>query len=336
MTQLAYLQVLQGTKFKAEVNRNDTTVVSGNVQRGMIYDSTGKVLVGNSAHQAITYTKSVNELSSDIYQTATSLGKYVKVPTDSLTDRQLADYYLANNDNLKDVLAKIPNSAQYSSDARYDKALEYVQSHNLHFTTAEKNAAEIYAKMSGAYQLSTINIKNSGVTSGEIARVGEHLSELQGINIGTSWSRNYPDGQSIQGLTGTVSTEKAGLPADEVNQLLAKGYSRNDQVGQSYLEQKYEPVLSGSKSQTQVYLNSQNKITKEVKKYGGQKGDNLQLTINANFQKKLSALVKSAEEGAGGYSTGTYAVVMNPKNGAIYGMAGVDRNPETQKSQVTI
>ncbi|AQW21978.1 penicillin-binding protein [Lentilactobacillus curieae] len=331
LTRLGYLQVVNGAKMKAEANRSDTTVVSANTQRGMIYDSTGQVLVGNSAHQAITYTKGVNALSTDMYATAKKLAQFVKVQTGTLTERQLADYYLANNDNLKKVLEQIPNSAQYNDDAKYNKALAYVQSHKINFTASDKNAAEIFAKMSGAYQLSTVNIKDSGVTNTEIAQVGEHLSELEGVNIGTSWSRNYPVGQSIQGLTGTVSTEKAGLPSDRVNELLAQGYSRNDQVGQSYLEQKYEPVLRGSKSQTQVYLNSQNEITKEVKKYGGQKGDNLQLTINANFQKKLSSLVKSAEQGAGGYSTGTYAVVMNPNNGAIYGMAGVDRNPKTQK-----
>ncbi len=59
LTQLAYLQVMYGSKFKAEVNRSDTSVVSGNVQRGMIFDSTGQVLVGNSAHQAIVYTKAL-------------------------------------------------------------------------------------------------------------------------------------------------------------------------------------------------------------------------------------------------------------------------------------
>ncbi|WP_283678240.1 penicillin-binding protein 2 [Lentilactobacillus sp. Marseille-Q4993] len=331
VVQLAYLQVLYGSKFKAEVNRSDSSVVSANVQRGMIYDSDGKVLVGNSAHPAITYTKSVNALSSDIYDTATKLAKYVSISTRTLTKGQLAEYYLSNTNNLSNVLKKIPNASSYSSDARYQKALDYVQSHSVNFSRQTKNAAAIFEKMAGAYQLSTVNIKDDGVTQREIAAVGEHLADLSGINVGTSWRRNYPDGESIQNIAGTVSNEKTGLPSDRVNELLAEGYSRNDSVGQSYLEQEYEPVLRGTKSQTQVFLNSDNEITKEVKKYGGQKGDNLQLTINAKFQKKLQSLVTSAEKGAGGYSTGTYAVVMNPNNGEIIGMAGVNRDPETQK-----
>ena len=332
LTQLAYLQVMYGSKFKAEVNRSDTSVVNGNVQRGMIFDSTGHVLVGNSAHQAIIYTKGVNVLSSDMYKTANRLAQYVTVPTGSLTKRQLADYYLADASNLAKVEKTISGIQDYSADAKYDKAVTKVEGcPNSTFSAATKNAATIFAKMSGAYQLSTVNIKDDKVSTREVAMVGEHLADMPGVNVGTSWSRNYPNGQSIQGITGTVSNEKSGLPSDRVNELLAQGYSRNDSVGQSYLERQYEPVLRGTKSQTQIVLNSDNQIKKEIKKYGGQKGDNLQLTINAKFQKQLQSLVHSAESSAGGNSTGTYAVVMNPNNGAIIGMAGVDRNPKTSK-----
>lgn len=337
LAQLVYLQVVNGTKYKAEVDKSDTTTMTGNVQRGMIYDSEGKVLVGNKAHQAITYTKGVNELSSKIYKTANTLSQYVKVSTSSLTKRQKADYYLADENNLKNTLAQLKGIKNYSADARYDKALEYVEnSDNIKFTKKMKNAATIFAKMSGAYQLSTTYIKDTGVTQSELAQVGEHLSEMPGVNVGTSWSRDYPNGKSIQNIAGTVSNEKTGLPSGSVNQLLAQGYSRNDSVGQTFLEKQYETVLSGSKSQTDVKLNSDNQITKQIKKYGGQKGDNLQLTINSKFQKDLQSDVKAAEASAGGYSTGTYAVVMNPKNGAIIGLGGVDRNPSTSKMTTNV
>ncbi|MBA1395376.1 penicillin-binding protein 2, partial [Lactobacillus sp. XV13L] len=37
--QLAYLQLLNGSKFQAEVERSDKTIIAGNVPRGLIYDS---------------------------------------------------------------------------------------------------------------------------------------------------------------------------------------------------------------------------------------------------------------------------------------------------------
>ena len=39
---LFYLQVLNGTSYKALVKQSDTTTETNNVQRGMIYDSTGR------------------------------------------------------------------------------------------------------------------------------------------------------------------------------------------------------------------------------------------------------------------------------------------------------
>ncbi|WP_407887682.1 peptidoglycan D,D-transpeptidase FtsI family protein [Levilactobacillus sp. N40-8-2] len=331
--QLAYLQVMYGSKFKAEVNSTDTTIETTNVQRGMVYDSTGKVLVGNKAHQAISYTKGVNVLSTSMYDIANKLGNYLTVSTSTLTPRQSIDYYLTDQNRLKAVESKLSGTKGLSTTALYNKALAYLENDSsFKLTKTQKNAAAIFAKMSGAYALSTTYIKDSGVSSQEIAQIGEHLSEMPGVQVGTSWSRNYPNGKSMNSIIGTVSSEKTGLPSDTVNELLAQGYSRNDSVGQSYLEQEYESVLRGTKAEKQVEVAGNNTVTKEVKKYGGQKGDNLQLTINSKFQSQLQSLVKSAEAGAGGNSTGTYAVVMNPNTGGVIGMAGVDRNPSTGKT----
>jgi len=331
--QLAYLQVMYGSKFKAEVNSTDTTIETTNVQRGMVYDSTGKVLVGNKAHQAISYTKGVNVLSTSMYDIANKLGNYLTVSTSSLTPRQSIDYYLTDQKRLKAVESKLSGTKGLSATALYNKALNYLENDSsFKLTETQKNAAAIFAKMSGAYALSTTYIKDSGVSSREIAEIGEHLSDMPGVQVGTSWSRNYPNGKSMNSIIGTVSSEKTGLPSDRVNELLAQGYSRNDSVGQSYLEQEYESVLRGTKAEKQVEVAGNNTVTKEVKKYGGQKGDNLQLTINSKFQSQLQSFVKSAEAGAGGNSTGTSAVVMNPNTGGVIGMAGVDRDPSTGKT----
>lgn len=330
---LFYLQVLNGTSFKAEVKRSDTSIQTNNVQRGMIYDSQGNVLVGNQTHQAITYTKGANVTNTQLYQIANRLGRYVSVSNKNsrLTDRNEEDYYLADKERLKSVLKHVKISEDDSDDDKYNKALDYLSAHpdSWELTSQQKNNARIYAAMSGAYSLSTTYIKETGVSAKELAAVGEHLNEMPGVKIGTSWTRNYPQGTDIQSLTGTVST--TGLPSDSVNSLLAQGYSRNDSVGQSYLEKQFQATLAGSKSQTQV-TTSGNDVTKETVKYRGKKGDNLVLTINAKFQKRVQQILKDNYASAGNeYSTGVYAVVMNPNTGAIYAMAGIDRNPETGK-----
>ena len=54
----------------------------------------------------------------------------------------------------------------------------------------QEQAAVLYAKMAGAYALSTVYLKTSDVSDSEMAEVGEHLSLLPGVKIGTSWSRS--------------------------------------------------------------------------------------------------------------------------------------------------
>ncbi|WP_367329515.1 peptidoglycan D,D-transpeptidase FtsI family protein [Limosilactobacillus sp.] len=333
MARLFYLQVLNGSSYKAEVKRSDTSIQTNNVQRGMIYDSQGRVMVGNQTHQAITYTKGSNVTATELYKIANRLGRYVTVTNKNarLTDRNEEDYYLADKGRLNSVLKHVKTSSNDSEDAKYNKALDYLNSHPdaWSLTSQQKNNARIYAAMSGAYSLSTTYIKETGVTSGELAAVGEHLNEMPGVKIGTSWTRNYPQGKDVQSLTGTVST--TGLPSDQVNSLLSQGYSRNDSVGQSYLEKEYQATLAGSKSQTEVTTNG-NDVTKEVTKYPGKKGDNLVLTINSKFQSRVQEILKNNYSAAGNaYSTGVYAVVMNPHTGAVLAMAGIDRDPITGK-----
>lgn len=330
---LFYLQVLNGTAYKAEVKRSDTTIQTNNVQRGMIYDSQGKVLVGNQTYQAITYTKGANVSTDDLYKIANRLGRYVTVSNkDSrLTKRNQEDYYLADSSRLKEVLKHVKTSETDSDDAQYNKALDYLSAHPSawRLTAQQKNNARIYAAMSGAYSLSTTYIKETGVTSRELSEVGEHLSEMPGVKIGTAWTRNYPQGKEIQALTGGMST--AGLPSDEVNSLLSQGYSRNDSVGQSYLEKGFQATLAGSKSQTEV-TTSGNSVTKEKLKYPGKKGDNLVLTINSKFQKQVQQILEQNYAAAGNaYSSGVYAVVMDPNTGAVLAMAGISRNTKTGK-----
>ncbi|WP_083483980.1 peptidoglycan D,D-transpeptidase FtsI family protein [Furfurilactobacillus siliginis] len=327
--QMAYLQIKNGATFKAEVNRTDNTIETNNVQRGMIYDASGKVLVGNESHQAISYTKGINVTSASMFKVANKLSQYLTVPTDALTDRQTAIYYLANEKHAAVITAKIPKAQALSATALQDATQDYVVKHMPSLTDQEKQAAAIFTKMNGAYALSTTYIKERDVTPTEVSEIGEHMADMPGVKTATSWSRSYPTGNSVKSFVGTVTSEKQGLPADEVNSLLSQGYSRNDSVGSSYIEKAYEPILRGTKSRTSVEVSSGNKITKQVEEYAGKKGSNLVLTVNSKFQDAVQEVID--KQLPGGTCQGAYAVVMNPSTGAVLALAGDSRNPNSGK-----
>lgn len=342
--QLAYLQIVYGGKFVAEVNRTDKTVMSGNVPRGMIYDSKGRLLVGNSTENAITYTKSSSVKSSDIYQIVNRLTKYVSFEKESLSTRDKADYILAAPGKSAKVAKQMPksyrvdsNGDQLSSSKLYNNEIKYIKEEGIHLNSEELAKASVFKKMSSAYSLSTVFLKDTNLTSKEIAQVSEHLTELPGVNIGTNWNREYPQGKSIASIIGGVSTEKQGIPDDELNQMLAAGYSRNDRVGTSYLEKSYESILSGTKSQREVQIGGNNQIKKSKLVYKGEKGGNLNLTLDSKFQKKVKSILDSTysaaqADGVTQYSDGAYVVVMNPKTGAIMAMSGIRNDPTTGKT----
>ena len=331
--QLAYLQILHGTMLESEVSSSETEVETQNVQRGQIYDSTGKVLVSNKSARAITYTKPLNVTNKEMYSVAKYLSKFITVSTKNLTATNKADYYLAKHE--KSVNKHIPGAAKMTPATLYKAQLDYVKKNKLYgtLTPKQKEIALLYSKMSGAYSLSTVYLKTDGVTDKEMSEVGEHLSEMAGVKIGTSWRRDYPNGTSVKSIIGTVTNEKTGLPSDSINQLLAQGYSRNDSVGSSYLESRYEDILKGTKKT--IAVETQNgKILKETTKYGGKKGDNVVLTINEKFQKEVQKYLEDGFNGIKGsnpYAPGAYVVVINPHTGGIYALAGVSRDLSTGK-----
>lgn len=331
--QLAYLQILHGTMFESEVSSSETETETQNVQRGQIYDSSGKVLVSNKSSRAITYTKPLSVTNTQMYSVAKYLSNYISVSTSSLTATNKADFYLAKHES--EVDKKITGSSSMSSSELYKAELAYVKKHKLYagMTHKQKEIAILYSKMSNAYSLSTVYLKAQGVTDKEMSEVGEHLSEMEGIKIGTNWRRSYPAGSSVKSIIGTVTTEKTGLPSDSINELLAEGYSRNDSVGSSYIESQYENVLKGTKKT--INVETQNgKVLKETTQYGGKKGDNVVLTINEKFQKKVQKYLMSAVnsvKSSNPYMPGAYVAVINPNTGAIYALAGASRNLSTNK-----
>lgn len=337
IAQLAYLQLINGQKFESLVNSTNKTVITTAVPRGEILDSQGRVLAGNQANSAVTYTKGANVLASDELKVAERLSDFISVDTSSLTPRDEIDYYLADQHHLNKIEAKLPHDQKFkdnqplSSETVYNNTVNYMLDHMPQLNAHQKQVAMILSKMDAAQRLATVYIKTSGISEEQIAAISEHLTEMPGVNIGTYWNRSYPSGQSMINLLGTVSTEKQGLPKNEAAALLAAGYSRNDRVGTSYLEKEYEPALQGTKGQTQVDISNNNQIVKTKTLFKGQPGSNLQLTINMDYQNKVQDKLKSIyEQVHGPYSQGAYAVALNPNTGQVLAMAGVTKDSHGQ------
>ncbi|MDH6365103.1 penicillin-binding protein 2B [Enterococcus sp. PF1-24] len=350
IARLSYIQIINGENLvkNAELNLADSVELTESTPRGQIYDAKGRLLAETITNSAITYTRGNNVSSKSIFQIANQLNSLIDVPADTkMTLRDKKDYYLMNDERyaiierrLSDAEKKDKNGNLLNPSEYYAKLVEKVTEDDVNFSADEMKIVTIFTRMNAAASLKTVYVKSEGVTDAELAIVAENGRELKGIGTGTDWARKYTDEPLIRGFLGSVTTQQEGLPADSLDDYLAKGYSLNDRVGTSNLELQYEDVLKGKKSVYEVNLDKEGNIENQLVKEAGEKGDNLVLTIDTEFQKQVQEIVdrqfNSIALGVGYYSPGAYVTVMDIETGAIYAMAGVSHQPGTGEVETDV
>ena len=339
---LLYMQVLNKDFYETKLASASQTRVTTSSARGQIYDAAGKPLVENTVKQVVSFTRNNKMTATELKETAKKLLTYVNVTSPDLTDRQIADYYLADQDIYKKTVESLPSDKRLDSDGNrlseatlYNNAVESIDVSQLNYTDDQKKEIYLFSQLNAVENFATGTISTDALDDTQVALVASASKELPGISISTSWDRKVLD-TSLSTIVGSVSNEKSGLPAEEVDAYLKKGYSLNDRVGTSYLEKQYEDVLQGKRSVKEIHLDKHGNMESVENVEEGSKGNNIKLTIDLAFQNGVDDLLKSyfnSELGNGGakYSEGVYAVALNPKTGAVLAMSGVKHDVESGK-----
>lgn len=337
---LLYMQVLHKDFYENKLASASQTRVTMGSARGEIYDATGKPLVQNTVKQVVSFTRSNKMTAADLKDISKKLLTYVTVTSPELTDRQMADYYLADAEAYKKTVEALPKDKRFDSDGNqlseaqlYNNAAESITSDQLNYSEDEKKIIYLFNQLNAVANFATGNIQTDPLSDTQVAVIASASKELPGISISTSWDRKVLE-TSLSSIVGTVSSEKSGLPAEEVDTYLKKGYSLNDRVGTSYLEKQYEEVLQGKRTVKEIHLDKHGDMESVENIEEGSKGKNIKLTIDLAFQDSVDSLLKSyfnSELANGGakYSEGVYAVALNPKTGAVLAMSGIKHNLET-------
>ncbi|MEN2214881.1 penicillin-binding protein 2B [Streptococcus pneumoniae] len=337
---LLYMQVLNKDFYEKKLASASQTKVTTSSARGEIYDASGKPLVENTLKQVVSFTRSNKMTAKDLKETAKKLLAYVEVSSLTLTDRQLADYYLADQDVYKKAVESLPREKRLDSDGNqlseselYNNTVESIDSSQLAYSDDEKKEIYLFSQLNAVENFATGTVATDSLTDTQIALIASASKNLPGISISTSWDRKVLD-TSLSSIVGSVSSEKAGLPAEEADAYLKKGYSLNDRVGTSYLEKQYEETLQGKRSVKEIHLDKYGNMESVDTIEEGSKGNNIKLTIDLAFQDSVDALLKSyfnseLENGGAKYSEGVYAVALNPKTGAVLSMSGIKHDLKT-------
>ncbi len=344
---LGELQIVFGEDFKREIQRTEDVTVSNPVPRGRMVDRNGKVIVDNTPLNAITYTKESDTTTKDMLETAEKLAKLINLDASKIPERDKKDFWILIHP--EKAKKKITDKEWVKLDQKklddeqiYNLQLDRITDEDLNsLSPQELETCAIWREMNSGYALTPQIVKNKDVTPEEFAAVSENLENLPGVDTTTDWDRSYVFGDTLKSILGEVSSSESGLPKEQLESYLAKGYSRNDRVGKSYLELKYEDVLHGEKAKVKNVTDKTGKVLSTEVISEGQRGKDLMLTIDMDLQAQVDKIVeeemwKAKQNPNTGLMDRAFVVVMNPKTGEILSMSGKQlvKNKETGKLEM--
>ncbi|HEM3504957.1 penicillin-binding protein PBP2B [Streptococcus suis] len=330
---LADMQIINHDFYSNKLSTASQKIISNGSIRGQIYDAQGKPLVENEIQQVVSFTRSNKMSAQEMKEVANKLLQWVNVSDVTITQRDKADYYLADEEVYRQVVENLPKDKRYDSDGNYleestiySNAVDSLSDDLLQYSDEESKAIELFKQMNGATYFSTVNLVTDALSAEQVAHIVANESQLPGISTTNNWQRNILP-TSLSSVIGTVTSEQAGLPAEDAEYYLSKGYSPNDRVGTAYLEKQYEEVLQGQREKKEINLDRNGNVESIKTIQEGQQGNNIKLTIDLAFQDGVNAILKKYFEselstGSALYSEGVYAVALNPSTGAVLAMSG--------------
>ncbi|MCQ9225527.1 penicillin-binding protein PBP2B [Streptococcus suis] len=330
---LADMQIINHDFYSNKLSTASQKIISNGSIRGQIYDAQGKPLVENEIQQVVSFTRSNKMSAQEMKEVANKLLQWVNVSDVTITQRDKADYYLADEEVYRQVVEALPEDKKYDSDGNYlsestiySNAVDSIPAEALQYSEQDSKAIELFKQMNGATYFSTVNLVTDTLTAEQVAHIVANESQLPGISTTNNWQRTILP-TSLSSIIGTVTSEQAGLPAEDAEYYLSKGYSSNDRVGTAYLEKQYEEVLQGQREKKEINLDRNGNVESIETIQEGQQGNNIKLTIDLAFQDGVNAILKKHFEselstGSALYSEGVYAVALEPSTGAVLAMSG--------------
>lgn len=334
--QLGVIQILEGEAYQREIDRTISDTSKSPVPRGKIMDRNGKVVVDNKPLYSITYTPPKRVQAEDKLDVAKELIEFIKVDEDKIkkiTERNKKEYWYL--ENIDEATGRLTDKEKEKLDdlEQYDLALERITKEDIsHFTDKELQIIAIKRELDKAYALTPEVIKNENISIKEYAKIAEHLSSLPGINATTDWEREYKYGDTLKSIIGSITTQDQGIPKEQEKYYLTRGYSRNDRVGKSGLEEQYEDLLRGRKEEIQYTTTKTGKVIGSEVVVEGERGKDLVLSMDMDFQEKVDEIVlkelKAAKASGNYYLEDALAVALNPKTGEVLALSGQHYNRE--------
>ncbi|MCF0105488.1 MAG: penicillin-binding protein 2 [Holdemanella sp.] len=350
---LFYLQVIKHDSYVEK--KDDYTSIRQYVSapRGEIYDCKGRVLAKTVVSHNIVYTSPKNMSQDDYWLYANRIVEVFGLDEEELTERDkkeayitfksLLDYddpeYAANHLLTEKEQQEYLSGAwgTYAETVRYGLLYNRIGDDQMkEMKKTEMKACVIYQRMIANASSGQENVILEDISDTDVAYLVEHKTEFPGFDVDFGgWKREYPYGEALSDVIGSVSTSTEGLPVDYKAYYLQKGYQLNAPVGKSGLEFQYNDILSGIAEESIITYNSKGLAKKEVIREAV-KGYDIHLSIDIELQEELDGIIKTTLKEYGGTEKrenfqSLFMIIMDPNDGSVKALSGYHMDLETKE-----
>lgn len=312
---------------------SEVYVMGRSAPRGRILDINGKVLVDNMGVNEILYHKNNNISLKEEIDIAKSLAKITDFKY-KYDESKLTNFYLVLYPDKCHELITLDEYQKYNErkltkgDLTNLKIKRITNDMLNALSKEEKYASYFYYLMNEGYMYDN-KIILTDISDNLYASILE--ANLPGVFGEISWCRKYNYNDTLKSIFGSISNT---LPKEKIN-LLKSGYSYNDKVGLSGLEEYYESYLKGTKAKYKVENNNL-VLVEEAKR-----GNDLVLEIDIDIELKIENIIKEQIKKAKKmpnteYYKESYVLVSEPSTGSIKAISGIRINDKGEFNDVSI
>ncbi|MDR1721172.1 MAG: penicillin-binding protein 2 [Endomicrobium sp.] len=145
------------------------------------------------------------------------------------------------------------------------------------------------------------------LTSEEMLKIREKKLDLEGVSVLKESRRVYYHSEATSHMTGYTGE----IRADELEELLGRGYKMGDCIGRGGIEQFYDEYLRGRDGGWQIEVNALGWQIKDFRYVQPEIGASVYSTVDLELQKVAYEALKDSSTGRGA------AIVLDTRTGAV-------------------
>lgn len=319
------VMVIDNKKYNKKLAELSNKLIEVNTApRGRILDRNYNIIVDNKAINNIVF-KNTNKISKeDMIKMSYLIIDNISLDYNKVTEIMKKEFFLEKNPKIakKKITNKewnLYNNRKLNNKDLYSLKISRVTNDELNsMTENDIKASYVYNLMNNGYSYDEKVIKKD-IDQKECMYIIDNADKLKGFSIKTDWKRIYPYNDTLKSILGTVST--TGIPKENKDDYLEKGYSLNDKVGISYLEKQYEEYLRGENDIYRIINSHETELIKE-----GSRGKDIVLTIDINLQQEVERIIseqimRAKTEPNTEYYDHSSVIIEDPSTGEILAMA---------------